>query len=81
MFHPTTQLAGNNYYATTAPDVQLFPALDCDIEADVCVVGGGLSGLFAALELAQRGFSVALLESRKIAWAASGRNGYWLSRQ
>ena len=74
-FQQTDQLTGNNYYAATAPNAPSFPALHGDVDADVCVVGGGLSGLSAALELAQRGFSVALLESRKIAWAASGRNG------
>ena len=74
-FEQTAQLTGNNYYTATAPNAPAFPALHGDIDADVCVVGGGLSGLSAALELAQRGFSVALLESRKIAWAASGRNG------
>ena len=74
-FTQTDQLTGNNYYTATAPRSELFPKLEDDIEADVCVVGGGLSGLSAALELAQRGFSVALLESREIAWAASGRNG------
>ncbi len=74
-FTQTEQLTGNNYYAATASRGPSFPALEDDIEVDVCVVGGGLSGLSAALELAQRGFSVALLESREIAWAASGRNG------
>ena len=74
-FTQTDQLTGNNYYAATAPRGNSFPALQGDIEADVCVVGGGFTGLSAALELAQRGFSVALLESREIAWAASGRNG------
>jgi gamma-glutamylputrescine oxidase len=41
----------------------------------VAVVGGGLAGLSAALELAQRGFSVTLLEARQLGWGASGRNG------
>jgi gamma-glutamylputrescine oxidase len=74
-FTQTEQLTGNNYYAATAPRGESFPKLEGDIEADVCVVGGGFTGLSAALELVQRGFSVAILESRKIAWAASGRNG------
>jgi gamma-glutamylputrescine oxidase len=43
--------------------------------ADVCVVGGGFSGISAALELAERGFSVVLLEAQRIGWGASGRNG------
>jgi len=45
------------------------------VTADVCVVGGGYAGLSAALELAARGYSVALLDARRIGWGASGRNG------
>ncbi|MHB9103209.1 MAG: NAD(P)/FAD-dependent oxidoreductase, partial [Sulfuricella sp.] len=45
------------------------------ITADVCVVGGGYAGLSAALELAERGYSVALLEAQQVGWGASGRNG------
>lgn len=45
------------------------------MRADVAVVGGGLAGLSAALELAQRGRSVVLLEGQRVGWAASGRNG------
>jgi gamma-glutamylputrescine oxidase len=43
--------------------------------ADVCVVCGGYAGISAALELAQRGYSVVLLEAQRIGWGASGRNG------
>jgi gamma-glutamylputrescine oxidase len=46
-----------------------------DEEVDVCVVGGGLAGLATALGLAERGKKVVILESRRIAWNASGRNG------
>lgn len=46
----------------------------------MCVVGGGFSGLNTAIELAERGLSVALLEARKIGWGASGRNGGQLIR-
>lgn len=48
-------------------------------EAEVCVIGGGLAGLTAALELARRGVSVVLIEARRIAWGASGRNGGFVS--
>ncbi len=46
----------------------------------MCVVGGGFSGVNTALELAQRGFSVVLLEAHRIGWGASGRNGGQLIR-
>jgi gamma-glutamylputrescine oxidase len=45
------------------------------VSCDVAVVGGGLAGLSAALELVQRGFSVTLLEAREVGSGASGRNG------
>jgi glycine/D-amino acid oxidase-like deaminating enzyme len=48
--------------------------LTFDLDVDVCVVGGGMAGLTTARELARRGWSVALLESQRIAWNASGRN-------
>src|SRR5436305_10089820 len=48
--------------------------LTFDLDVDVCVVGGGLAGLTTARELARRGWSVAVLEARRIAWNASGRN-------
>ncbi len=48
--------------------------LSHDLDVDVCVVGGGVAGLTVAREVARRGWSVALVEARRIAWAASGRN-------
>ena len=48
--------------------------------AAVCVACGGYSGLNTAIELAERGFSVILLEARKLGWGASGRNGGQLIR-
>src|SRR5262245_61180011 len=48
--------------------------LTFDLDVDVCVVGGGLAGLTTAREIARRGWSVAVLETRRIAWNASGRN-------
>ncbi len=69
------ELGKNSYYLATAPHAQRFAALQDDVAADVAVVGGGLAGLSAALELAARGYSVALLEARQVGWGASGRNG------
>ncbi len=64
-----------SYYAATANDGPAFPALDGDLEADVCVVGAGFTGLSAALHLARRGYSVVVLEATRVGWGASGRNG------
>ncbi|HEV7607765.1 MAG TPA: FAD-binding oxidoreductase [Steroidobacteraceae bacterium] len=64
----------NFYYATTAPPPPYAP-LRGETRADVCIVGGGISGLSAALHLAERGFSVALLEARHLGFGGSGRSG------
>lgn len=68
-------LARDSYYAATAPRELRFPALEGEVQADVVIVGGGLAGLSAAIELADRGSRVVLLEARQVAWGASGRNG------
>jgi gamma-glutamylputrescine oxidase len=68
-------LAGNSYYAATAARPQTFPALQGTTTCDVVVVGGGLAGLSAALDMRQRGFEVVLLEARELGFGASGRNG------
>ena len=54
------------------------PPLDRDIEVDVCVIGGGVSGISCARELARRGAETVLLEARSVASGASGRNGGFL---
>ena len=69
------ELTRNSYYAATAQRRTSWPSLQGGAECDVAVVGGGLAGLSAALELAERGFSVTLLEAQQIGWGASGRNG------
>ena len=69
------ELTRNSYYAATAARQQSFAALQDSAACDVAVVGGGLAGVSAALELAERGYAVTLLESREIGWGASGRNG------
>lgn len=65
----------NSYYADSANRSPERPPLTGDAEADVCVVGGGFSGLSAALHLAKSGHKVTLLEAARIGWGASGRNG------
>lgn len=68
-------LSLHSYYAATAARDAAWPALAGAAEADVAIVGGGLAGLSAAIELAGRGFAVTLLEARELGWGASGRNG------
>jgi len=65
----------DSYYFSTINDTQEYPQLSESIEADVCIVGGGFSGIASAVELAERGLNVVVLEAKKIAWGASGRNG------
>lgn len=64
-----------SYYAATAHPAPTHPALEGSIDADVCVIGGGISGCSAALHLAERGYRVVLLEAQHIGWGASGRSG------
>lgn len=64
-----------NWYAETASQHPKHPPLQGGVSCDVCVVGGGYTGLMAALELAERGLDVVLLEAQTIGWGASGRNG------
>ena len=62
------------YFATRTGDLELPPLAGAAV-ADVCVVGGGLTGCSAALELAGRGYRVILLEQQRIGWGGSGRSG------
>ncbi|WP_284944030.1 NAD(P)/FAD-dependent oxidoreductase [Acidisoma cladoniae] len=64
-----------SYYEATRAVSLVTQPLDQDITVDVAIVGGGITGCSAALDLAERGLRVALLESNAIGWGASGRNG------
>ncbi|MCM0148911.1 FAD-binding oxidoreductase [Photobacterium galatheae] len=64
-----------SYYASTANFTREFPTLTDNIECDICIVGAGFSGLSSALHLAQKGFKVVVLESAKVGFGATGRNG------
>ena len=64
-----------SYYAATANDTRERPALAGEVRADVCVIGGGFTGLSAALHLAEAGTAVTLLEAVEPGYGASGRNG------
>ena len=59
------------YAASAVPAEERLP-LTFDLDVEVCVVGGGIAGLSVAVEAARRGASVAVLESRRLAWGASG---------
>ena len=69
-----------SFYFATAKELYQHPQLEGSMEVDVCIVGGGFSGINTAIELRQRGFSVAVLEAKRIGWGASGRNGGELIR-
>lgn len=64
-----------SWYAATSDIPAPQPRLEGQSACDVCVVGGGYTGLSAALALAESGASVVLLEAKRIGWGASGRNG------
>ncbi|WP_170390721.1 NAD(P)/FAD-dependent oxidoreductase [Ruegeria arenilitoris] len=64
-----------SWYAATAHPRTSTEPLRGDVTADVCVVGGGYTGLSTALHLAEAGFRVVLLEAHRVGFGASGRNG------
>ena len=65
----------DSWYAATAQPGERLPALAGRERADICVVGAGFTGISAALHLAERGYSVVVLEAARVGWGASGRNG------
>ena len=79
MSHSTTTdgcgLYPPSYYASSVRHLPVFPAAAGEIRCDICVVGGGLTGLSAALHLSRRGYDVVLLEAERVGFGASGRNG------
>jgi gamma-glutamylputrescine oxidase len=64
-----------SYYAASRTITRTPVQLAGEIEADICVVGAGYSGLSAALHLAEQGFKVVVVEGAAVGWGASGRNG------
>ena len=72
---PVPPAKHRSYYAATAAARPDLPTLQGDITADVCVVGAGIAGCSVALELAGRGYRVAVLEGSRVGDGASGRNG------
>lgn len=65
----------NSYYVATASGPAPFPQAAGALSCDVCVIGGGFTGLSTALHLAEKGYDVILLEAHRVGFGASGRNG------
>lgn len=72
----------NSFYHKTASLYQLHskafegnPHFDAELSVDIAIIGGGFTGLSAALNLAERGYQVALFEAGKLGEGGSGRNG------
>jgi gamma-glutamylputrescine oxidase len=65
----------NSWYAASANQQVSYPPLRGDVRADVCIIGGGYTGLSSAIHLRKAGYNVVLLEANRVGWGASGRNG------
>ena len=75
LLNSDTQLNQTSYYEASVQREPLGAPLVGAHQADAVVVGAGYAGLSAAIELAQRGFSVVVLEADRVCSGASGRNG------
>ena len=64
-----------SYYAASANPAPARSPLKDSIDADVCVIGAGITGCSTALNLAEKGYKTVLLESNQVGWGASGRSG------
>ena len=64
-----------SFYRSSVDDLNSQDQLNSDIDTDICIIGGGLTGISSAINLSKKGYSVILCEARKIGWGASGRNG------
>jgi glycine/D-amino acid oxidase-like deaminating enzyme len=68
--------AASSFWAASASSpAKTYPQIEGSLDTDILVVGGGFSGLSAALHLAEAGTDVCLVEAHDIAHGASGRNG------
>jgi len=65
----------SSWYAASTRLLPPFAPLQGEIKTDVCIIGGGYTGLSTALHLRKKGFDVVVLEAERIGWGASGRNG------
>ena len=64
-----------SYYSATINQDSNYPSVQGEVRVDVAIIGGGFTGVATAVELAERGFKVAVVEANRIGWGASGRNG------
>nr|WP_172150759.1 FAD-binding oxidoreductase [Pseudomonas tumuqii] len=64
-----------SYYSASLNQETDYPTLKGEVSVDVVIIGGGFTGVASAVELAERGLKVAIVEAHKIGWGATGRNG------
>ena len=64
-----------SFYKNSVKPFKFSETLENNLDIDICVIGGGLTGISSALNLAKKGYSIALCEARTLGWGASGRNG------
>ena len=64
-----------SFYKFSAPNFPNQIKLNENISTDVCIIGGGLTGISSALNLSSQGLSITILEANKVGSGASGRNG------
>ncbi|NRD73769.1 FAD-binding oxidoreductase [Shewanella sp. VB17] len=70
-----TESRCRSYYNATINSETQYPRLEGEHRVDVAIVGAGFTGVATAVELAERGFKVAIIEANKVGWGATGRNG------
>jgi len=61
-----------SYYAASVNEVTNYPVLEGATSVDVCVIGAGFTGVSTALSLAEKGYSVALVEANRVGWGGFG---------
>ncbi len=64
-----------SYYTASLNQETDYPIVQGTVQADIAIIGGGFTGVSTALELAERGYKVAIVEAHKIGWGQTGRNG------